>query len=308
MKKICLSVGLCIIISAEAQVLKTKQTVVTIIPERSIYLNGGARASVGGKSRTTVKVDLPVGTKSWYYSFSTTPGESGISNLNLAMQLGSIVLDPSGITKAVIEKINVPEGSGSIDVYLLDQNNSDAFVNKVDLNGGIYNYFRDGTVFNTKNGVVPISEIMQGTIYLGLKNPSELTGININIEVVAVTEQVEQMSDQESEAITFGNLAWKAFERGDFDKCLELSRKALELDETLGYVHFNIGLSCLMKGQSADALSAYTKAITVTRKTSIPKRTFEGAIQDLNNYMSKFPSQPDAQDILSILVEEAKRW
>ncbi len=308
MKNLCLAVGLCIFISGKAQVLKTKQSVATIIPERSIYLNGGARASVGGKSRVTIPVELPPNTKSWYYSFSTTPGESGVSNLKLAVQLSALAMGP--ITKTVIDKISIPDGSASIDAFVLaDQNNSDLFLRKVDVDGtGTFYVFPEGTALNTRSGVVQITEVKQGTVYLGLRNPSTLDGINVNIEVVAVTEQIEQMSDQESEAITIGNLGWKAFERGDFDRCLDLSRKAIAIDETLGYVHFNIGLSLLMKGQNSDALEAYTKAITVTRKTSIPKQTFQGAIQDLNNNMSKFPSQADAQDILSILSEEIKQY
>ncbi len=251
---------------------------------------------------------MPANTNAWYYSFTTKPGESGISNLNLAIQLGTLAMDPSGLTKAALEKISVPSGSASIDVYVLDQNNSDLFVNKADLNGGTFYSFRDGTISNTRSGVIQITEMTRGTFYLGLKNPSMWDGININIEVVAITEQMEQMPDQESEAITIGNLAWKAFERGDIDRCLELSRKAIAMDETLGYVHFNIRLSLLVKGLNSDALDAYTRAITVTRKTSIPKRTFEGAIQDLNNYMSKFPSQSDAQDILATLLDEVKRY
>lgn len=308
MKNLCLLVGLCVFYSTEAQILKTKQTVAPIIQERAIYLNGGARASVGGKSRATIKVDLPANTKTWYYSFTTKPGESGISNLNLAIQLGTLAMDPMGLTKTALEKISVPNGSASIDVYVLDQNNSDLFMNKVDQNGGVYNYFRDGTVLNTRSGLIQLTEIRQGTVYLGVKNPSAFEGININIEVVAVTEEIENLPEQQSEAITMGSLGWKAFERGDYDRCLELSRKAIAMDETLGFVHFNIALSLLMKGLNSEAVDAYTKAIAVTKKTSIPKQTFEGAIQDLNNNMSKFPSPADARDILSILVDEIKRY
>jgi hypothetical protein len=301
----CLVVALSVFtLSVHAQVLRTKQKVITIIQERAIYLNGGARATVGGKSRETIKIDLPRNTTGWYYGFTTTPGESGMANLNLAIQLGALAMDPIGLTKAALEKINVPNGSASIDVYTLDQNNSDLFMAKVDLNGGSYSYFRDGTVLNTRSGVIQIAQITGNTVYLGLKNPSTFDGINIKLEVVAITLEQEQMSDQESEAITIGNFAWKAFERGDYDRCLELSNKAIAMDETLGYVHFNIGLTLLMKGLNSDALDAYTKAITVTRKTSIPKQTFEGAIKDLETYMAKFPSPADAHDILAILQNE----
>ena len=59
---------------------------------------------------------------------------------------------------------------------------------------------------------------------------------------------------------------------------------------------------------NTEALDEYTRAITVTRQSSVPKETFKGAITDLKTYMDKFPSQADAQDILDILQDEAKRY
>lgn len=65
----------------------TAQTygLVTIVEKRAYYLNGGARAALGGKSRVTIKIDLPKNTKKWYYSFSTTPGADGTRLLNLGV-------------------------------------------------------------------------------------------------------------------------------------------------------------------------------------------------------------------------------
>jgi hypothetical protein len=103
---------------ASAQVVTTRQSVRTIIQQRNIYLNGGARSTVGGKSRVNIKVDLPPHTVSWYYKFTTQPGEGGTATLNLALQLSSLMADPSGLTKAVASQINVPPGSASADASL----------------------------------------------------------------------------------------------------------------------------------------------------------------------------------------------
>ena len=290
-----------------SQTIKTKQSLRILTQQRNIYLNGGARASVGGKSRNAdIKIVLPRGTKSWYYSFTTSPGESGTKNLNLAIQLSSYLVDPSGITKSALEQVDVPTGSGSVDIYLLDYKDVDPFLNKVDNNGGTFYYKREGSVFNTKQALVEINEHKEGIFYLGLKNPSSLEGINIFIEVVAVIEEVESLTDEQSEAMTFGNLGWKAFERGDYDKCIDLSRKAIALDKSLGFVYFNIALSHLIKGENDIALEQYTKAISVTKKTFVAKQTFSGAIDDLEKYMDKFPSQAEAKDILDIVKEELK--
>lgn len=290
------------------QTVKTKQYIKTIIQQRSVYLNGGARASLGGKSRTTIKIDLPTNTKSWYYSFSTTPGESGTKNLNLALQLSSLALDPSGLTKSALSNVEVPSGSGSIDVYVFDQANSDLFLQKVDNNGGTFYFKREGTVANTKQAVVDIDDFIEGTFYIGLKNPSSFEGINIFIEVVALIEEIEEQTEEQSQAMTLGNLGWKAFERGDYDKCLEHSKKAIALDNTLGFVHFNIALAHLIKGDNSEAITAYTKAISIAKKSVVPKETLNGAIEDLKKYMDKFPSKNDAQDVLEILKEEYKNF
>src|SRR5690349_6293310 len=110
--------------NVNAQHLKTKQSVNTIIQQRNIRLNGGVNSTLGGKSRTTIKVDLPRHTKFWFYSFSTTPDESGSKNLNLAIQLSAMLLDPTGLTKTAISRLQVPAGSGALDVYVLDEANS----------------------------------------------------------------------------------------------------------------------------------------------------------------------------------------
>jgi tetratricopeptide (TPR) repeat protein len=297
-----------IVSCATAQVLVTKQSVKTIIQQRNVYLNGGARSSVGGKSRIAIKVDLPPNTVSWYYEFTTQPGEGGTAMLNLALQLSSLVADPSGITKAVASQIDVPPGSASADVYLLDQNNVDLFIQKVDQNGGSYTYNREGTALNTRQGVIEIDDIRAGTRYLGIKNPSTWAGLNVFIEVVAIVQETEARTEAQQQALTIGNLGWKAFERGDYDRCMELSKKALSLDATLGFVQFNIALTYLIKGMNAEALEEYTLAITLTRQSSIPRETFKGAITDLKTYMDKFPSQAEAKDILDILKDEVKHY
>ena len=291
--------------SITAQTLNRKQTLKTIVQNRTISLNGGANASFGGKSRTIIPIVLPVNTTSWYYSFSTS---TGISGLQLFAQLSSLAASPLGITKNAINSIKVPEGNSGLDVFLFDQKSSDLFIQKVDLNGGSYSYLREGLVTNTNQAVVSINNALHGTYYLGLRNPSTFTGIHITIEVVAVVQDIEKQSEEQSEAISLGNLGWKAFEREDYDKCIALSNQALQLDSTLGYVYFNIALCHLMKSETSKAISEYVKAIALTKKTSIPKQTFQGAIDDLNTYMFKIPLNEDAKDILDLINQEIRNY
>ncbi|MNU87943.1 hypothetical protein D3C71_777420 [compost metagenome] len=168
------------------QIYSTNYELKTVIQQRNIYLNGGARASIGGKSRTIIPVKLPEGTKSWYYSFSTSEGVNGTQNLNLLIQLSSMLVDPSSFSRVLLSSIELPKGSSSIDVYTLDQKNADLFVEKVDNNGGSFSYFREGLVTNTRQAVVELSSVRN--CYIGLKNPSTWDGVNVTIEVVALVE------------------------------------------------------------------------------------------------------------------------
>jgi len=157
-----------------------------VISQRLISLNGGLRSQVDGKSRTIIPVNLPKGTVSWYYTFCTGSAGSGVKNLQLLMQISALIADPTKVTGFALSNIKIPSGSHTIDVYLLDQPNADAFFNKIDNKGGTFYYNREGSVTATKEGTVRISQISNSQTYIGIKNPSSLDGVDVSIEVVAI--------------------------------------------------------------------------------------------------------------------------
>jgi hypothetical protein len=154
-------------------------TVSTLIEKRAYYLNGGARASLGGKSRVTIKIDLPKNTKKWYYSFSTTPGADGTKLLNLGVQVGA-ALSSGGLTALTAKSFEVPPGSGSADIIVLPPEYNNAFLNKEDNN---WRFFSDISLQNSKQAVQTVENNYGNSFYIGLRNPSSLSGINIVIEV-----------------------------------------------------------------------------------------------------------------------------
>ena len=294
-------------------VVKTYEPV-TIIKQRVIELNGGTRAVLsGGKSRVSIKIDLPVNTVGWYYSFSTSNGTSGTQNLNLATQIAAALLSKSnmvgalvsstGITKAVVSKFEVPEGTSSIDVYLCDKINIDKFERKIDNLGGTYSYYREGTVENTRNGIIQIDDYTNGTWYLGIKNPSSLDAANVTIEVVALVEKttIIEKSENQTKAELYGNLGWTQFENGNHKKCIEYSNKANEYFE-LGWVYANIGLAQLVLGKESDAMEAYVNAITLIKKQNNSEYIFSEIIKDLQKEMFKNPSLSGASDICKLIL------
>ncbi|MDG5490593.1 hypothetical protein [Psychroserpens sp. SPM9] len=274
-------------------VRETKQ----LVESRDLYINGGARSQFGGKSRTYIKIDLPPNTVQWYYSFSTSAGKSGTKNLNLAIQLGGILADPTGITSSTISAIDVPEGEASADVYLIDRSNLNLFLDKSE-----YRHFPEGMAENTKQAVVRIDDIKSGTWYLGIKNPSALNGINLSIEVVAITEAttVKEKSANQEKAELLGALGWKKFENGEYDKCIEYSDKSISEFE-LGWVKANKGLALIMLGRDSDAMDTYIEAITLIKKQPNPDYIFDEVVKDIDNILRKNPNIVGAKDIREII-------
>lgn len=220
------------------------------------------------------------------------------------MQVAAAV-STSGASAIASSQISVPTGSAAADVFVLSTNCRDAFVNKDD---NAWWYYGDISVKTSNQAVQSVDASYGNSFYIGLRNPSSLDGINVFIEIVAIVEEAQQQTEEQSQALTLASLGWKAFERGDYDRCLDLSKQALAMDNSLGFVHFNIALSYLIKGQNTEAMTEYTKAISVTKKSMLAKQTFDGAIGDLNTYMHKFPSRPEAQDILDLLKQEVSRY
>lgn len=267
-----------------SQQFETKRVEKILIQNRSVYLKGGFRASFSGASRISIKVDLPPNTIEWYYSFSTSKGESATKNLGLGLQLASLLADTSTLTSSLLSKIKVPTGEAHADIYLCNEVNIDEFIKKVDNHGGTYSFYREGTVKSTKQAVVQIDDITSGTWYLGIKNPSTSTGLNINIEVVAIVEEsaIIEKTENQQKAELYGNLGMSHYNNGEYEKCIEYCDKAI-LEYELGHVLVNKGLALLMIGKESEATELFIDAITVIKKEPNSDQTIEWAIKCLDN-------------------------
>tara|TARA_R110002051_G_scaffold325205_1_gene426319 strand:- start:2749 stop:3663 length:915 start_codon:yes stop_codon:yes gene_type:complete len=280
--------------SQEYEIIReTKQ----IVDSRDIYLNGGTRAQFGGKSRTYIKFDLPKNTIQWYYSFTTTKGKSGTGNLNLAVQLTGMMADPSGITSSAMSQIKVPEGVATADIYLIDRNNLQPFLSKTQ-----YKHYPEGMVQNTKQAIVEVDDIKNGSWYLGIINPSSMNGINLNIEIVAITEVKKLISKSETQqkAELYGGLGWKQFENGDYEKCIEYCDKA-NAEYELGWVLANKGLALLMTNKESNAMETYINAITLIKKQPQSNYVFKELVKDIINAKKIKPELKGANEIKDLL-------
>lgn len=111
------------------------------------------------------------------------------------------------------------------------------------------------------------------------------------------------LKDEQS-GIQLGNLGWHAYEWGDIDKAIEYSKKSLELDKTLGWIHANLGLFYLIKGNISLANESYASSIIYIKQGNDAKYDFESVIDDINNAIGKYPSIKGSSEILKKLQAE----
>ena len=99
-----------------------------------------------------------------------------------------------------------------------------------------------------------------------------------------------------------GNLGWDAFLNGKYEKCIELSNKALSYDSTLLYVRFNIALTKL-KQKSPEYLNAYLSAVACCKNIEGRKETLEASLKDINDLTEK-ENVPNAEKAIRIIQTE----
>jgi hypothetical protein len=277
--------------------------IVQVVSQQNFFLNGGVRSTFGGKSRTYFEIQLPPNTIEWYYILTTYPSENSTS-LNLIPQLTKLFA--SGGTSILASAILSPTGSNSCDVYLMDRNNADAFMQKADNNGGTFYHILSAKRENFRNGTVQVRDIKQGKWYLGFKNPSEMQGIAVSFEVAAIVED-ESSANQQNKAVTYGSLGWTAFEQGEIDRCVELSKKALSLDNTMGWVKANLGLCYLIKLDEAMATEYYVEALTDIKNIkskSIVRQYLKAVIDDITNAVKKYGDLKGSNYLKSLFEQE----
>jgi len=163
---------------------KLVKKVVPVLSPQYFYLNGGLRGALGGRSRLVYKIDLPLNTIEWYYSFTTTKNTNAPS-INLVGQLIKLV-NPA--TSIIASAIIVPSGATLADVYLLDEQNKYLFINKSDKKGQPFYYITSASRENYTHGVVMVKNIAD-QLYLGIRNPSAYDGVYVTLEVAAIVKE-----------------------------------------------------------------------------------------------------------------------
>lgn len=154
--------------------------------DNKFYINSRSNDLVkGGKSRIIVPIQLPKNTVSWYYEFTASRNESEVTNtintFNLLSELSDYA-EKDGLDTAV-SKLTPPPGAHICDIYLVDKPNANLFRDKED-----FIFDLDGSRENFKSGIVSVLAPKERTVYLAIKNPNNIYGIHVGIQVIAMVQ------------------------------------------------------------------------------------------------------------------------
>ena len=146
------------------------------------------------------------------------------------------------------------------------------------------------------------------TLFIGIKNPSASTGINVTLEIVAIVNTKEQVvkTDDEQKGELYGTMGWNAFQKGNYLQCIELSEKSLQYNKEMAWVKFNIALSHLIL-KNNECLDRYIEAITCCKKSSSSKKYLRAALQDIENTRDKIADLNTMYDIIQLLNQELRK-
>lgn len=118
-------------------------------------------------------------------------------------------------------------------------------------------------------------------------------------------EDEKNIHKESNKALDYGNLAWSMYEDGDLDGCIEYSKKALEINNSLSFAKGNCGLCLLEKGLSTEAMEYYIDAANDLVEEQ-DQETMEYVIDDLEKSIAKKPDMKGASSILKLL--KSKIW
>ena len=115
------------------------------------------------------------------------------------------------------------------------------------------------------------------------------------------------MANDSTCTTAFGNTGWIYYLKGDYSKSIEYSEKAVKLDTTALYAHYNIALSYLCLGEIEKAKTKYIATIRLNE--DLGEEISKGAIVDLQNLVKDNFKKAESIEILNdlFMINEVKK-
>ena len=144
------------------------------IVNKTVVINSSSNARFsGGKTRSGIKINLPVGTIKWVYritllsakSYYSYPYEQTLFNLM------------SNNQKYIVNN----QTNYGVDFYIVDDFDISNFLQTGNDN---FKYYKNNSKLNT-TGFVGVCDILTDNLWIGIKNPNITEGLKAIVEVVA---------------------------------------------------------------------------------------------------------------------------
>lgn len=175
------------------QLVAQNRTLQPLVNQNRFWVNGGMKASYGGRSRIVIPVELPAGSVGVVYTISTQASEKAPL---ASSPLVSLLAESNPYAAAAMGAVKLAQAlSGStmesqVDVYLLaDANSVSAFQNKLD---GQWRTFTAGNREGFLGGAVGVDlrRLYSPTmLYLAVRNPQSMSGVMVTVDAVAIVEE-----------------------------------------------------------------------------------------------------------------------
>ncbi len=154
-----------------------------IILNEKFHLNGGVRASMGGRSRIVVPLPIPVEPSVVYYAFSTSGNPNELKTINLVAQATNFIYP--GIGQAAVTALSfvAPQGTGGVvNFYLMPASETQAFLAKTQ-----FRYVMNASRENFREGAICVRNDLRGQEwYLGIMNPSATQSVDVTVDAIAI--------------------------------------------------------------------------------------------------------------------------
>lgn len=152
---------------------EAKATYIKNVMTQTVSINSTSKAVFAGSTRAVLKIDLPKGTKEWFYRITTMD-----INTNYFYPqeetFFSLISDKKAIKTN--NKTNKP-----LNFYIIDDNSVNNFRQKGNDN---FRYYSKYSKTNTQ-GFIDSCDIISDNLWIGLINPNVRDGLKVIVEVVA---------------------------------------------------------------------------------------------------------------------------
>ncbi|MDG3582723.1 hypothetical protein [Galbibacter pacificus] len=178
----------------EKTIMETVEKLETkTLQKEKFYLNSKSNALVkGGKDRAVFPVYLPKNTAEWFYVLTANRDEEAIKatakTFSLASELSKYIETEKNSLSTAVTNLNAPPGANICDIYLMNKTEATKF-----RAGEDYGFDIEGSRENYKSGIVGVKGTQSKAYFIGVKNPDNLYGIHVGIEVVAIVKEEKKV-------------------------------------------------------------------------------------------------------------------